>query len=290
MPSLKQIRNRIRSVKSTQQITRVMQMVSASKLARAQNLLFQALPYARELEALMGRIVAGLPSGPEAPPVPNPFLQARSEMRRGCLVVFTSDRGLCGAYNNNVIGLAERHLAGDRSRWTLACVGKKGRAYFAKRGWSIGYEMIDTQGRVQPQQVKDLSHYLASGFQSGQFEGVLFAATSFHSVSRFGPKLVRFLPIEPVAHEGKADDYLFEPGPREVLDRLVPEFLSAKLNTTLYEALASEHAARMMAMRNATDNASEMIQTLTLQMNKARQASITKEIAEIVGGAEAIKG
>lgn len=290
MPSLKQIRNRIRSVKSTQQITRVMEMVSASKLARAQNLLAQALPYAQELEKLMGRIVASFPSGPNAPPVPNPFLQFRPEVKRRCMVVFTSDRGLCGAYNTNVIAQAEKKLAGDKEGWTLACVGKKGRAYFLKRGWKVGYELIDTQGRVQPQLVQKLRQFLASGFQSGSFDEVHFAFTAFQSVSRYRPDVTFYLPVESQREGADKGDYLFEPDPRSVLDRLVPDYLSAKLHTTLLQALASEHAARMTAMRNATDNASEMIQSLTLVMNKARQASITKEIAEIVGGAEAIKG
>jgi len=290
MPNLKQIRKRIRSVKSTQQITRVMEMVSASKLARTQGLLARARPYADGLEGLMQRIVASFGTEDEqGKPALNPFMQPRAEVKRRCMVVFTSDRGLCGSYNNNVLTQAEKALTGGKDAWTLVCVGKKGRDLFRKRGWSIGHELVQTHGRIQPEEVDRLSGYVTSGFQAGTFDEVLLTFMEFHKVGRYRPTTRLFLPIKPEIAEDTTD-YIFEPDAKSVLDRLVPDYLTAKLNVTIYETLCSEHAARMAAMRNATDSAVEMIDSLTLAMNKARQAAITKEISEIVGGAEAIKG
>lgn len=292
MPNLKQIRNRIKSVKSTQQITRVMEMVSASKLARAQGLLQRARPYAEGMEALMDRVVASFQTGDDESPLPNLFLQPRAEVKRRCMVILTSDRGLCGSYNNYVVLEAERALGGDRDGWTLACIGKKGHGYFRKRDWNIGYQLTDTQGRIEPEQIDELSSYLTSGFESREFDEVHLSYTKFHSVGRYTPLTELFVPVEPVTSEepGPNTDYIYEPDPKSVLDALAPDYLKAKLNITIYQTLCSEHSARMAAMRNATDNANEMIDSLTLQMNKARQAAITKEISEIVGGAEAIKG
>jgi len=290
MPNLKQIRNRIRSVTNTQQITRVMEMVSASKLARTQSLLGQARPYAEGLASVMRRIVAGLLAGEEeAEPIPNAFMRPRPEVRKRCMVVFTSDRGLCGSYNNNLIATAERALEGGQEAWVLACVGKKGRDYFRKRDWTIGYELVDTQGRVQPEQVDELSGYLTSGFEAEELDEAHLAFTEYQSVGRYVPATRPFLPVSPEAAD-ESKDYIFEPDPKSVLDLLVPDYLAARLNVTIYETLCSEHSARMAAMRNATDNAGEMIDSLTLVMNKARQSAITREISEIVGGAEAVEG
>lgn len=293
MPNLKQIRKRIRSVTSTQQITRVMEMVSASKLARTQTMLMQARPYAQGLEGLIRRVVGGLLANPEGPVITNPLMQPREEINRRCMVVFTSDRGLCGAYNNNVIALAERQLDGDQEGWTLVCVGKKCLDYFENLGWSVGYQLIETGGRVQGEDVHVLSAYLLDGYAKGNFDEVVFAFTEFKSASRYVPTTSTFLPLKSPEQEEEGSDsaeYIFEPDEATVLDRLLPDYLAAKLNTTLYEALASEHAARMTAMHNATENAGEMISNLTLDMNKARQAAITTEISEIVSGAESIKG
>jgi F-type H+-transporting ATPase subunit gamma len=290
MPNLKQIRKRIRSVKSTQQITRVMEMVSASKLAKTQGLLARARPYTDGLEGLMRRIVASFGTeDEEGRPAPNPFMQPRAEVKQRCMVIFTSDRGLCGSYNNNVLVQAEKALVGEKDAWTLVCVGKKGRDLLRKRGWSIGHELVHTHGPIQPEDVDRLSNYVTSGFESGAFDEVLLTFMEFHSVGRYRPATRLFLPIRPEILKERAD-YIFEPDAKSVLDRLVPDYLTAKLNVTIYETLCSEYAARMAAMRNATDNARDMIDSLTLAMNKARQAAITKEISEIVGGAEAIKG
>ncbi|MDA0838157.1 MAG: ATP synthase F1 subunit gamma [Planctomycetota bacterium] len=289
MANLKQIRNRIRSVKSTQQITRVMEMVSASKLAKTLGLLNRAQPYAEGLEGLMKRVVGAMQDEEGGVTIDNPFMQARQEVKKRCMVVFVSDRGLCGAYNNNLISTAEKVMQGGQEGWVLACVGKKALVYFKKRGWNIGYSLVDTQGRVSGEQLHKLSGYITGGFLAGDFDEVHLSFTAFRSAARYTPTTNLFIPLKPEAVEQDNADYIFEPDAPQLLSRLVPDHLAAKINTSILQAFASEHAARMTAMRNATDNAKEMIESLTLQMNKARQSAITTEISEIVGGAEAIK-
>ncbi|MBM4045214.1 MAG: ATP synthase F1 subunit gamma [Planctomycetes bacterium] len=280
MLNIKQIRRRIRSVKSTQQITRVMEMVSASKLARTQALLRASKPYADGVEAILSRLSAGRE-------VENPFITPR-EVKRRALMVVTSDRGLCGAYNTNVITHAENLLAKhDKATWRLICVGKKSRDYFQKRGWDIGHTLVETGGRANPARCQELAKYITDAYLAAEFDEVHFAYTAFKSVASVRPMSAKFLPIEPAAVQPV--DYIFEPDPQTVLDKLVPEYIASKLFVTIIESFASEHGARMVAMRNATENAEEMIAHLTLVRNKARQAAITKELSEIVGTAEAIK-
>jgi len=266
-----------------------MEMVSASKLAKTQSLLNQAKPYAEGLEGLMQRVVGSMQGDEETVTIDNPFMQSRAEVRKRCMVVLVSDRGLCGAYNNNLLIAAEKALEGEQDDWVLACVGKKGLVYFEKQGWNIGYSLIDTGGRVTSEQLHELSGYITSGFLAGDFDEVHLSYTAFHSAGRYTPETGVFIPLQPEAGDQDNVDYIFEPDAQSLLDRLVPDHLAAKINTTILQSFASEHAARMTAMRNATDNAKEMIESLTLQMNKARQAAITTEISEIVGGAEAIK-
>jgi F-type H+-transporting ATPase subunit gamma len=289
MPNLKQIRNRIKSVKSTQQITRVMEMVSASKLAKTQALLNQAQPYAEGIESLMKRVVGAMEGDEGNVTIENPFMQSRAEVKKRCMVVLVSDRGLCGAYNNNVLVAAEKQLEGAQDDWVLACVGKKALVYFEKQGWNVAYSLIDTGGRVTSEQLHELSSFVTDGFLAGDFDEVHLSYTAFFSAGRYTPESGVFIPLQPEAGEQDNVDYIFEPDAQSLLDRLVPDHLAAKINTTILQSFAAEHAARMTAMRNATDNATEMIESLTLQMNKARQAAITTEISEIVGGAEAIK-
>jgi F-type H+-transporting ATPase subunit gamma len=266
-----------------------MEMVSASKLAKTQALLNQAGPYAEGLEGIMKRVVGTMQDEEGNVTIDNPFMQARQEVKKRCMVIFVSDRGLCGAYNNNLINAAEEAMEGGPEGWVLACVGKKGLAYFQKRDWDIGYSLIDTQGRVSGEQVHELSSYLTGGFLAGDFDEVHLSYTAFHSAARFLPSTDPFIPLKAEAGEQDNTDYIFEPDVQTLLDRLVPDHLAAKINTAILQAFASEHAARMTAMRSATDNARDMIESLTLVMNKARQAAITTEISEIVGGAEAIK-
>jgi len=288
MPSLKALRKRITTVRSTQQITKAMKMVAAAKLRHAQLAAERARPYAEKLGALLAAVAAGI--DPEAPAHP---LLARREARRVDLVVITSDRGLCGGYNANLLrraALFVREHPGVEVALTL--VGRKGIEHFRRRGAVIVAQRTGILTTPVGEMAAALGASLTTRFADGETDAVHLVFSRFRSAIAQLPTVVQLLPVAPpaTAEDGSPTDYLFEPTRPVLLDRLLPRYVQTVLTQALLEAVASEHAARMTAMENATNNATEMIASLTLLMNRTRQAAITKELMEIVSGAEALKG
>jgi len=284
----KSVQRRIKAVKNTQQITKAMKMVSAAKLRRAQEKVLAARPYARELAKMLARLVAG---GAGAN---HPMLAPRPVVRSVAYVVMTADRGLAGSFNVNVIRKAALAMKADPRALKLVSVGRKGRDFFRKRGISSALEYTGTGEEPSFAQAQGMINELVNLFVSGEIDEVRLVYTEFINPVTQRPTEVQLLPVRPPegkdAQEGPGMDYIYEPGADQVLDTLLPRFAQITLYQALLESKASEHGARMTAMGNATENAKEMIGKLTLAYNRARQASITREISEIVGGAEALKG
>jgi F-type H+-transporting ATPase subunit gamma len=290
MANLRAIRKRISSVKSTQQITRAMKMVSAAKLRRAQDGINAARPYARKMREVV-TAVAGR-AGSDA----HPLLTAR-EAKKLAILVVTSDRGLCGSFNAGlsraVYGFLNEHR-GAYEEITLFVVGRKGRDFFRRREIPIRKEYLGVLGSVSRNHAETIANDLVGGFLAGEFDEVQIAFNEFRSAIS---QVVRFEKMFPIALE-KADgetggagiDYLYEPGQKEILASLLPKYVEIQIFRVLLESVAGEHGARMTAMDSATNNSVDMISRLTLKMNRARQATITTELIEIVSGAEALKG
>jgi len=283
MASLRDIRRRIRSVGNTQQITRAMQMVAAAKLRRAQQRVEASRPYASKMKELL-EALAGASSD-----LSHPLFEVRPAAREA-LVLFTSDRGLCGSFNANLIRRAHQFLKERPAQQSyLVAVGKKGHDHFKSRPYPLGQVFQDWQGNLNFERVRQMTRYLTELFVSGQVDRVHLLYTQFISTVSYRVTFEPFLPITPPSGTAPSADYIFEPDANTLYGRLLPSFALTRVQIALAESLASEHGARMFAMSNATANAKEMIESLTLQYNKARQASITKEMLEIVGGAEALK-
>jgi len=285
MADLKALRKRIGSVRSTQQITRAMKMVSAAKLRRAQEAAERARPYAAKLTEMFSAVVADL--GEDAHP-----LLARRQPKRADLVLVTSDRGLCGAYNASLLRLALRTIDDTAAEHvsTLA-VGRKGVDFLKRRGSHPIFERTQVQNASLVEVAREIGQTVMQRFAEGETDAVYVVYSRFRSAITQEPTLKQLLPVEaPEGGSGPAVEYIFEPPRPELLGRLLPRYVEAILLQSLLESIASEHGARMTAMDNATNNASDMIDRLTLQMNRARQAAITTELMEIVSGAEALKG
>jgi len=286
MASLKIIRKRITTVKSTQKITKAMKMVSAAKLRRAQDAATAARPYAEKLADLLRNVAARV--GAEA----HPLLQTRPEERVVHALLVTSDRGLCGGYNANLIRKAEALLQErGRERVRLIVVGRRGFDYFKKRDVTIIDKHINLFGGPSADLARNIGELLAHEFAAGNSDGVYLIYSHFRSALVQIPTVQQLLPITAdTAGETDTIDYLYEPNAAELLDRLLRQYVTVQIHRAFLEAAASEHGARMTAMESATSNASDMIERLTLDMNRARQATITKELMEIIGGVEALKG
>lgn len=286
MASLKAIRKRIASVKNTQKITKAMKMVSAAKLRRAQEAATSARAYADKLSELMRQVAASVAD------TPHPLLQGREQVARVDLLLVTADRGLCGAYNSNLIRRAEQLLTQyGRERVRLTFVGRRGFDYFKKRGVTIADKYVNLFGGPDLALAHRLADQLAQEYAEGRTDAVFVLYSHFRSALSQVPTVDQLLPIVPAAL-GEADvrEYVAEPDRATLLDRLLRQYVRVLIHRAFLEAQASEHAARMTAMDSATSNAAEMIDRLTLEMNRARQAAITKELMEIVSGAEALKG
>lgn len=286
MPSLKLLRKRIASVRSTQQITKAMKMVSAAKLRRAQEAAVAARPYAAKLSELLSSVAATVSADA------HPLLRPAEEPRRVHLLLITADRGLCGAYNSNLARNAEAFLRENRDREvSLTVVGRKGFEYFRRRRATIADRYVPIGG-VSIELAREIAGKLTARFASGEADRIAILYSAFRSALSQVPTVETLLPVAPekAGEPGGKAEYLIEPGTVELLDRLLPQYVEVKIYRALLEAIASEHGARMTAMESATSNASEMIFSLTLAMNRARQATITKELMEIVSGAEALKG
>ncbi len=288
MASLKAIRKRIASVKNTQKITKAMKMVSAAKLRRAQDAATSARSYADKLAELL-RSVAAQASSSDAT---HPLLATRQTVERVQVLLVTADRGLCGAYNSNLIRKMESILAQyGKDRTRVVAVGRRGYDYFRKRGVQIVERHINLPKGPDAALANQIADRLALAYAAGEADAVLVLYSHFRSALSQVPTVEQLLPIVPAQASDRAPtEYVFEPDPASLLDRLLREYVRVAVRRAFLEASASEHAARMTAMDSATSNAAEMIERLTLEMNRARQAAITKELMEIVSGAEALKG
>ncbi|NMO23136.1 ATP synthase F1 subunit gamma [Pyxidicoccus fallax] len=296
MASLRDIRKRIRSVKNTRQITKAMKMVSAAKLRKAQDAILAARPYATTLDQIISDLAAR--AGDES--LAHPLLTARP-VRKVELVLLTSDRGLAGGFNSNVIRRANRFLYENTAmeRIQLSTVGRKGNDFFRNRGQAIRKDFGGLYQRLSYRAAADVAEELVASYLNGEVDAVHIVYNEFVTAITQKVTVAQLLPLQTLgAADGAAPtqagptalvDFKYEPDRQAVLDRLVPQAVNIKLYRALLESVASEHGARMSAMENATSNATDMIGSLTLTYNRTRQAVITKELMEIVSGAEALK-
>ncbi|MFZ5943919.1 MAG: ATP synthase F1 subunit gamma [Bacillota bacterium] len=286
MATMRDIKRRIRSVKNTQQITKAMKMVAAAKLRKTQGAVISSRPYADKLKEVLSRLVASTAE------VKDPLLETR-EVKKIGFVVVTADRGFAGGYNANLIKSAVAAMAKHQdTEIGIIAVGKKARDFFRKRNFSVEGEFIGIDDIPTLNEAKKITETIKAYYTEGIYDEVYIVYTEFITAMQQRPKTKRILPIEaPGSEEGGGDlDYIFDPSPQEVLNYLLPLYLTNQVFGALMDAKASEHGARMTAMGSATDNAGEMIDKLTLSYNRARQAAITREISEIVGGANALQG
>ena len=284
MPSLIDIRRRIRSVKNTQQITKAMKMVSAAKLRRAQDRVIAARPYASALRKVIANVAAAGASDDGV--AGNPLLAQRPQ-KRALLVLVTGDKGLAGAFNTNLIKTAVRFPAEhDGAELTLELIGRKGRDFFRKRNAKISGEQIGLAAKPQYDETAAIARRAMDMFRKEEIDAVYLLYNEFKSIMTQKVTLSRVLPVEVKAEQAPVD-YIFEQSPGEMLEALLPRYVETEFYRALLESTAAEHAARMTAMDAATSNAGDVIDTLTLNMNRVRQASITKEIIEVVSGAAA---
>jgi F-type H+-transporting ATPase subunit gamma len=270
-------------VKSMQQITKAMKMVSAAKLRKAQTSVIAARPYAIKIKEVLGRLVG---MGED---YAHPLLEVR-EVKKIGLVVITGDRGLCGGFNANIIRLAEHFINDTKEDVALVPIGKKGRDYFRRRGREITEEYTNIGDNPTFIQGKELAKRLMALYSEGVFDEIYLMYSEFKSAMSQKPVTMKLFPVEPAMEENtKGVEYIYEPSKAGVMDNLLPAYVETIVYRALLESKASEHGARMTAMSSATDNAGEIIAKLTLNLNRARQAAITTEISEIVGGAAALQ-
>jgi len=300
MPSMKDIRVRITSTKNTQQITRAMKMVSAAKLRRAQNNILNARPYSYKLHAVITRLAA---SGQFS----HPLLERVENPRNLLLVVMTSDRGLCGSFNSQILKFTERYYAEIKNNYDktdFIFIGRRGADHFKRRG-IMGVETLTNMAKeIRYELAAQLADTIMNRYSDGRYDQVILVYNEFKSAINVKPVAETMLPITPLQptlvktptdigsveeDENASYDYIFEPAGQEILENLLPKHFVVQVYRTMLESIAAEHGARMSAMDSATRNAKEMIRKLTLDYNKLRQAAITKELLEIIGGAEALK-
>jgi F-type H+-transporting ATPase subunit gamma len=292
MPSLLDIRRRVRAVKSTQQITKAMKMVAASKLRRAQERVQAARPYASQMLRVLNSLAARVDSAA------HPLLDERKTPRAGgkaLLLIITADRGLCGSFNTNVIKAASAFLAENASRGGVTCglIGRRGRDFFHRRGVEMRFEQVNIFATLSYEDARHIAHSVIEAFTHGDVDSVHIVYNEFRSVLQQRVVVEQLLPIprgsfatDPKA--GPIVEYKYEPEPAKLLAQLVPSHIVVQIYRALLDSNAAEHAARMTAMDAATRNSAEMIEQLTLHMNKVRQAAITREIIEVVSGAQAL--
>jgi F-type H+-transporting ATPase subunit gamma len=291
MPSLLDIRRRVRAVKSTQQITKAMKMVAASKLRRAQERVQAARPYASQMLRVLNSLAARVDSSA------HPLLDERKAPRAGgraLLLVITADRGLCGSFNTNVIKAASGFITENAGRRAvLGLIGRRGRDFFARRGFEVRYEQINLFATLKFEDARNIARTAIDAFTGGDVDSVHLVYNEFKSVMQQKVVVEQLLPIPRGTFDGTARaaapvvDYLYEPAPEKLLAHLIPNHVEVQIYRALLDSSAAEHAARMTAMDAATRNSAEMIEQLTLHMNKVRQAAITREIIEVVSGAQA---
>jgi F-type H+-transporting ATPase subunit gamma len=284
---VRDIKRRIRSIKSTQQITKAMEMVAAAKLRRAQEKAIAARPYAREIQNMIQQLL------PSVDALSYPLLIPHKE-HRVCYVALTSDRGLCGGFNGQVSRYAQV-LMEQHQEYAVIAVGRKGRDYFKRRGYPMLAEFVAIGDNPSVAQTREIAQTLIDLYNKNQVDEINLVYMEFVTAGKQRPAVSKLLPLEVPEPAAESDheilrDYFFEPEPEAVLAMLLPRFIVGKVYSALLESKASELAAKMIAMGAASENALEMIDQLTLSFNKARQAAITSELSEIVGGADALKG
>jgi F-type H+-transporting ATPase subunit gamma len=288
MPSLLDLRRRIRSVKSTQQITKAMKMIAASRLRKAQDHILNARPYAQQMLRVLNSVAS------RVDPSVHPLLAQRGPHAGSVALLFviTADRGLCGGFNTNIIKGASQFIAEDPGREiALGLIGRKGRDFFRRRGFDVRYEQINVFQRLSFADAQALAATAVEEYTSGRTDGVYLLYNEFKSVMQQRVVVERLLPVPRLDLQPEAPpllEYLYEPAPQRIFDDLLPRHVDTQVYRALLESAAAEHAARMTAMDAATKNSAEMIEQLTLYMNKVRQANITREIIEVVSGAEAL--
>jgi len=293
MPALKDVKNKISAVKKTKQITKAMNMVASAKLRNAQARIERFRPYADKFYEMLGELAKG------ADPSVHPLLEAREEVKTVLLLVITSDRGLCGAFNHNIIQAAikvARAKIAEGKTVKIMCVGRKARDAFRRRGLDIVASYVNEMGSFDFTLASRIGSEVISGYIGGVYDEVTMAFGKFISLARQEPTLLPVLPLSPAAAVGDKEpvgakvEYVYEPSVEGLLAELLPRFVNVQIYRGLLDTSASEHAARMRAMDNATRNCDDLVSSLTLVYNKARQAAITKELMDIVGGSEALKG
>lgn len=289
---LKEVRNRIKSVQNTQQITKAMKMVSAAKLRKAQDGITQMRPYAKKLQEVLSNIVSGAEADSGM------ALSTARAIEKVLLIVITSDRGLCGAYNANIIKMAKavikekysaQYTAGNVSIWTI---GKKGYEHFVKNKYKIDASYKDIFLNLNFENVQACSQAAVKAFENKEFDSVELIYSEFKNAATQRFVSEQFLPIPKIQKKegAKEIDFIFEPDKATLIAELMPKILNTQLFKAVLDANASEHGARMTAMDKATENANELLKTLKISYNRARQAAITTELTEIVSGAAALQG
>jgi len=300
MPSLIDLRRRIRAVKNTQQITKAMKMVAASKLRRAQERIMNARPYAVQMQRVLGSVAS------RVDPSIHPLLTARDPGpdSQTLVIIITGDKGLAGSFNTNVIKAAGAFVVDSAQKSTLGLVGRKGRDFFGRRGFTVLFEQIGIFQKLRYEDAKTIAQTAIDAFLSGQVDRVMLVYNEFRSVMTQRVVVDQLLPIARAEVDAAAGssvapivtgadpraqiDYLYEPSPQEIFNQLLPRYVEVQVYRALLESNAAFFAAQMTAMDTATKNSAEMIGNLTLYMNKVRQAAITREIIEVVSGAEAL--
>jgi F-type H+-transporting ATPase subunit gamma len=298
MPSLIDLRRRIRAVKNTQQITKAMKMVAASKLRRAQERMSSARPYAQQMQRVLTSVAS------RVDPSIHPLLTVREvgANSRTLVIVVSADKGLCGSFNTNIIKAAGAYIVDSSLECELGLVGRKGRDYFGRRGFTVAFEQIGIFQKLRYQDAQHIAQIAVDKFIRGDVDRVMLIYNEFRSVISQRVVVDQLLPIarasvDDAAHPAPvatvntivpAIDYLYEPAPQEIFNQLLPRYVEVQVYRALLESNAAFFAAQMTAMDTATKNSAEMIGSLTLYMNKVRQAAITREIIEVVSGAQAL--
>src|SRR5262245_5006294 len=299
MPSLIDLRRRVRSVKNTQQITKAMKMVAASKLRRAQERVMNARPFALQAQ----RVLKSLTARVDADLHPLLAVRPRTPQSRTLVIVITGDKGLCGGFNTNVIKAAASFVLDSGEQCVLGLVGRKGREYFTRRGFAVAFEQVNLFQTLKFQDALDSANYAIDGFVNGDYDRVVLIYNEFKSVISQRVVVDQLLPLSREQATGADPEYtsggaatppsnqiehLYEPSPQEIFEGLLPRYVEVQIYRALLESNAAFFAAQMTAMDTAVKNSTEMIASLTLFMNKVRQAAITREIIEVVSGAEAL--
>jgi F-type H+-transporting ATPase subunit gamma len=285
MPSLIDIRRRIRSVKNTQQITKAMKMVSAAKLRRAQERVVAARPYGAMLERVLSNVAAAAAGNEEIGN--SPLLKDRTENRIQ-LILFTSDRGLAGAFNGNLLKATQRFIDEHKGATIeLELIGRKGRDFYRRRSYAISGDHVGILNKPAYTDASGIARKIIQRFENDEIDAVYVIYNAFRSVMSQDLTVKKVLPV--TAPQGEAVDYIFEQPVEQMMASLLPKYVDVQVYTAMLETAAAEHAARMTAMDSATSNAADVIENLTLYMNRVRQASITREIIEVVSGASALE-